>query len=748
MRFFKTRQRKAETEEPKQPDSMNEIHEEQAAAEDRLYQASQQQQFKKGSRKKVKKERVSFLGNMKIAPRLLTGFLIIALLCAAMGIYAIFGLAQAGNTSSDMYAKMLLPLRNVSSMSDSFNAESISLRQALIAENEDDSYVYIAMLKSQHSQYGPSFNILDSLLAEDKKAALDTLKTAFATYEPLFNNALASIEAGQKQAILDDLINYGELKEAENAVNNAIEDLKYSITEDAGAKDTANNKMSAMVILITEICVGLVLVLSILIGIFTARGFSRPIKKLTSNVKLLAAGNTDFELSSRKTKDEIGEMSVAISTILNVIKELESDTDKLIGAAMEGQLTVRADADKHQGTYRRIVEGINATLDAMIEPIKESADVLTELSQGNLDICVTGDFKGDFALVKIALNSTIETLKQYIGEITEILDKMSKGILTVSLNSDFKGGFIALKEAINTSIDSFNSVLQEIDTAAVQVASGTRQVSDGSQTISMGATEQASAIDELTSTITQISAQTNQNAHNADSANELVKTAKNDAISGNSQMGEMQGAMEKIKESSESISKIIKVIDDIAFQTNILALNAAVEAARAGMHGKGFAVVAEEVRNLAARSANAAKETTTMIENSIRIVGSGTNIANKTADAFSDIMKGVEQAAELVAQIAVASNEQVAGISQINNSIEQMMQVVQTNSATSEETAAASQELSSQADMLREMVARFDLKNRADGPVVHTEKNNPVEDINFNAPSQKIALNDEEFGKY
>jgi len=745
MKIFNKRQIKAKTEGPMQSDGISEIYEEQIVAEGG--QVSQQQPEKGGS-KRVKKERASFLGNMKIAPKLLTGFLLIALLCAAMGIYAIIGLTQAGNTASDMYANTLLPLRNIASMSDTFNAQTLSLRQSLLAEDENDTYVYLAMLKSQRSQFDRIFETIDSLLKEDKKGSMDTLKAAYAAYEPLFDNALASIEAGQKQLIIDDLMNYGELKEAENAVIDAIEDSKFTITDGAGAKDTANKKMSASVILITEICVGFVLVLSVLIGIFTARGFSRPIKKLTSSVKLLAAGNTDFELSAKKTKDEIGEMSAAIETIVNVIRELESDTNKLISAAMEGQLTVRADADKHQGTYRRIVEGINATLDAMIEPIKESADVLSELSQGNLDISVTGDFKGDFALVKVALNSTIDTLKQYIGEITEILDKISKGILTVSLDSDFKGSFIALKEAINTSIDSFNSVLQEIDTAAVQVASGTRQVSDGSQTISMGATEQASAIDELTSTITQISAQTNQNAHNADSANELVKTAKDDAIAGNSQMDEMQKAMEKIKESSESISKIIKVIDDIAFQTNILALNAAVEAARAGMHGKGFAVVAEEVRNLAARSANAAKETTAMIENSIKIVGSGTEIANKTADAFSNILKGVEQAADLVAQIAVASNEQVAGISQINNSIEQLMQVVQTNSATSEETAAASEELSSQADMLREMVARFELKNRTDRPAVIAEESSPIENIYADTEPAKIALNDKEFGKY
>lgn len=359
------------------------------------------------------------------------------------------------------------------------------------------------------------------------------------------------------------------------------------------------------------------------------------------------------------------------------------------------------------------------------------------------------------------------TISNPIKKIVAAAELIADGDLNVTVDINRKDEVGALAASFRRMADNLNDVMSNISTASEQVASGSRQVSDSSMELSQGATEQASSVEELTASLEEISSQTRQNADSANQANSLAELAKGNAIQGNTQMQEMLRAMDEINESSGNISKIIKVIDEIAFQTNILALNAAVEAARAGQHGKGFAVVAEEVRNLAARSANAAKETTDMIEGSIKKVEGGTKIANQTADALTKIVEDVSKVANLVSDIAVASNEQAIGISQINQGIMQVSTVIQTNSATSEETAAASEELSSQAELLKEQVERFNLRKPTSNIRNGIEDVNPeilrmLEQLNEKrrnssvldlyseggSNTKKIALSEKEFGKY
>ncbi len=426
-----------------------------------------------------------------------------------------------------------------------------------------------------------------------------------------------------------------------------------------------------------------------------------------------------------------------------------------------------------RGASQRVYDGINELFEQLVEFNREHANMAaaythTLIAQKIkiLSVIIA------LATVLAATAALIITngIVKPVSALTASAQKIANGDLDVDINISSKDEIGVLAQAFKAMAENVNETLTNIDSAAQQVASGSKQVSDSSIALSQGATEQASSVEELTASLEEISTQTKHNANNANKANELAKDAEGNAVEGHSQMKEMLKAMDEINVSSNNISKIIKVIDEIAFQTNILALNAAVEAARAGQHGKGFAVVSEEVRNLAARSANAAKETTEMIESSIKKVEDGTRIAGKTSDALNKIVEGIAQVASLVKDIATASNEQAAGIAQVNEGIMQVSQVVQVNSATSEESAAASEELASQAEMLKDQVAKFKLKkfNRS----VYSSKG--LEEIspevlrmlermsNNNKPAysgarhaetadasvDRISLSDKNFGKY
>ncbi|MBP6491436.1 MAG: HAMP domain-containing protein [Clostridia bacterium] len=426
----------------------------------------------------------------------------------------------------------------------------------------------------------------------------------------------------------------------------------------------------------------------------------------------------------------------AFTIVLGNIKALVDETAILSAAAIEGNLSVRGDADKFEGEYANVIRGINETLEAVVVPIDEVTSVMNEMSKGMLNVSVRGEYKGEYAVLSTAVNSTATSMHAVVDEISNVIGQIAAGNLNLEKVRTYRGDYVGISDSLNTILESLNEVLGEIHTSSEQVSIGSKQVSDGSQALSQGTTEQASSVEELNAAVSEVAVKTKENARSANQANQVTLTVKDHAEMGNVHMEEMLEAMKEISESSVNISKIIKVIDDIAFQTNILALNAAVEAARAGQHGKGFAVVAEEVRNLAARSAQASKETTELIQGSMKKAEKGTEIANNTARALDEIVDGIGQTSNIISEIAVLSNEQANGISQINTGLEQVAQVVQNNAATAEESAASSEELSSQAELLKEMVGRFQLRNEV--------KRIAIDVTN----SPRILLNSEETDKY
>lgn len=336
--------------------------------------------------------------------------------------------------------------------------------------------------------------------------------------------------------------------------------------------------------------------------------------------------------------------------------------------------------------------------------IKELITVSKTIAEGDTTVEYKDLGQNEFGEIM----SCFEEIGNNLKINAEAASQIASGNLTIDIHphssKDILGN--ALKQLVNDN----NDVLSTIKRASLEVNTGAGQVAAASQSLAQGSTEQASAIEQVTASIDDIASKTRDNAEQANEANRLVHNASKDAKEGNKRMIEMKTAMKEINDSSEDISKIIKVIDDIAFQTNILALNAAVEAARAGSYGKGFAVVAEEVRNLASKSSQAATETAVMIEDSIKKVHVGSSLADETSASLANIVSQVEKIVDITDNIAEASNNQATALAQVDQAVMQVSQVVQTNSATSEECAAASEELSSQATNLLNTIDRFKLK--------------------------------------
>lgn len=348
--------------------------------------------------------------------------------------------------------------------------------------------------------------------------------------------------------------------------------------------------------------------------------------------------------------------------------------------------------------------------DGLIRPIREVEGAARKMAEGDYDVEL--DYESDDEIGNLAqsMRDMVSTTKTILEDTTKGLEKMANGNFDLHHNLIYPGIFEKLETSILEIASSLSGTISTIRISAEQVSVGSDQVSAGAQNLAQGATEQSGAIQELSASVSEVSRQVKINAENAEKANLITANVGADLKNSNVQMQNMVSAITDIADKSSEISKIIKVIEDIAFQTNILALNAAVEAARAGASGKGFAVVADEVRNLAGKSAEAAKNTTVLIEDTVKAVSEGTLIANETAKAIDDVVANAERVVISITEIAKASKEQSYAINQITNGIDQISHVVQSNSATAEQSAAASEELSGQANMLMEEVAKFILK--------------------------------------
>ncbi|MDO9600373.1 MAG: nitrate- and nitrite sensing domain-containing protein [Azoarcus sp.] len=481
----------------------------------------------------------------------------------------------------------------------------------------------------------------------------------------------------------------------------------------------------------------LVAIVAILFGLQVTQ-LLRGLRTSAVAAQRIASGKLDREILV-EDRNELGEIESALSDVQRNLHAMIDDAGMLATAAVEGKLATRADASRHEGDYRKIVEGVNATLDAVIGPLNVAADYVDRISKGAIPPRITDSYNGDFNTIKTNLNTcidavgalvadavmlsqaaiegklatradaskhqgdyrkivdgvngTLDAVIDPVNEVKRVMIALSQGDLTQKIDTQYAGDFKVLQDAVNDSLDKLGEIIEQVRTAADALSNAAGQVSATAQSLSQSSSEQAASVEETSASVEQMSASINQNSDNAKVTDGMASKSSTDAVEGGEAVRNTVNAM-------KNIASKIGIIDDIAYQTNLLALNAAIEAARAGEHGKGFAVVAAEVRKLAERSQVAAQEIG-------QLAGSSVNMAERAGKLLDEMVPSIRKTSDLVQEIASTGQEQSAGVIQINNAMSQLNKATQQNASASEELAATAEELGGQAGQLQELMEFF-----------------------------------------
>jgi len=611
------------------------------------------------------------LKNVKIGAKLILGYGILIVVIITIALMASIGLLGINDNITEAFENELVKVIRANDGLDTVNEQVKVWLYVGLEDDPDRIKMFHAQLDPLAEQMNEIWKELEERTRTDEGNRL--LKAGHAAQQD-FRGIAAQLETHAGTATTASWQAFRDIASDEyyTAQRSYLDAMQAIVTSNQKQLEDLGEAIHNSVIMnvtmgITISVIGIIL--AVFLAIIITRAITQPIGICVNVAEGLAHGNTNMKIDI-DSKDETGVLANAMRDMVRSIQRMYEDAVFLTEEALAGRMKSRADAKKHEGDYQKIINGVNEILDNVMAPVNEAMAVMKKLSNKDLTTRVNGAYKGDM---------------------------------------------LVFKEDINTAATNLEDSLIQVDMAVDQISSASTEISSGSQVLAEATSEQASSLEEISSSLEEINSLTASNADNAKSGMKLADLAVQAVDEGNSAMEKMNKAMESILKSSQETGKIIKTIDDIAFQTNLLALNAAVEAAHAGEAGKGFAVVAEEVKNLALRSAEAAKNTDALIEESSRNSEMGSRIVEQVTKSFLEMKEQFNKVKLIVNEISASSDEQSHGVGQISTGVGEMNRVTQQNAANAEESASAAEELTSQAAELKTMVNTFHLTRKAGG---------------------------------
>jgi methyl-accepting chemotaxis protein len=648
---------------------------------------------------------MQWFADLNIRAKLLAAFVLTAAIGVAIGAVGTRSVRQMAALDRTMYRSMTEPLSDLGAMSTAIQRTRVNMRDVVFANTPEEA-------AHDRARIDTLAQAIDSLSSKyEKTILLDSMRvrfaafmTDYAAFVPLRDSVISLAIAGNDSGALALL--RGDAGRAQFALDTALRAMTaFKVRQ--GASMAATNEASALRterILLGASLAGLLV--AVAVGYTSATRFSGSVRSIAERAERLRAvcvtqlqdalqamgrGDIDREVVPSTqplpvtSNDEFGQLTRTVNSMItqmvatvgaynqarHALGTAIARTNGVVESARAGDLSARAETEGLEGAYGTLVHGLNETLEAVVVPMRESSAVLERLADRDLSRRVEGSYVGDHARVQQALNAALEGL---------------------------------------------DGALREVRASSEQVASAGSQIAGGSQALAQGASEQAAGLEEIAASITELSAMAERTSVNAREADGLARETQTGAGEGAARMQELATALTAIERSADQTAKIVRTIDEIAFQTNLLALNAAVEAARAGDAGRGFAVVAEEVRALALRSAEAARNTAALIEESVRQAAGGVSLGERVAAEFDDVSRRVARTSAVVAEIAAAAEQQTDGIRQITGAVNEMNGVTQQTAANAEESASAAAELASQAERMQSVVGAFALVERAPTP--------------------------------